>query len=163
MNKFWLSIQKYANRRSRWSEIDRLPSAMRGRDRPASSRSQDYSGRSRVADHRRRGASLISLPPEMTANGCVTVSRYPGMRPALAASASREHLALSLVALHHHSMEYTRAHSIADRALYRKKTRRSWNKRAKYILGWLALFSADANELFLPLHWPTKISPFFDS
>lgn len=134
MNKFRLSIQKSM----RWSEIDRLPSAMRGRDRPASSRPQDYSGRSRVADHRRRGASLISLPPEMTANGCVTVSRYAGMRPALAASASREHLALPLVALHHHSIEFTRAHSIVDRALYRKKKSPLVKRESELYIPWLA-------------------------
>lgn len=58
-----------------------------------------------MADNRRRSTSLISFPPEMTANGHVTVSRYPRMRPALAASASREHLALSLVTLHHHGMK----------------------------------------------------------
>lgn len=77
---------------------------MCGRDGPAPSRSQDYSGWSRVTDDRRRGASLISFPPEMTADGHVTVSRYSGMRSALAASASREHFALSFVALHHHRM-----------------------------------------------------------
>lgn len=91
--------------RSRRREIDHLPSAMCGRHGPAPSRSQDYSGRSRVTDDRRRGASLISFPPEMTADGHATVSRYSGMRPTLAASASREHFALPFVALHHHRMD----------------------------------------------------------
>lgn len=54
-----------------------------------------------MADDRRRGASLIPLPPEVAADSGVTVTRYPGMWSALATGTSREHLALFLVALHH--------------------------------------------------------------
>lgn len=89
-------------KRSRPGEIDHSPSAMRGRDGPAPPRPEDYSGWSGMADDRRRSASLIPLTPEMTANaGRVTISWHSRMRPALAAGASREQLALLLVALHH--------------------------------------------------------------
>jgi len=74
---------------------------MRGRDWPAPSRPENYSGWSHVTDNRRRSTSLISLSPEMTTNGRIRVARYSRMRPALAAGASREHFALLLVALHH--------------------------------------------------------------
>jgi hypothetical protein len=92
---------------------------MRGRDRPAPSRPENYGGWSHVTNNRCRGATLISLSPEMTTNGCIRISRYSGMRPALAASASREHFALLLVALHH----------IIDHLALDRRSRSNWVRR----------------------------------
>lgn len=92
--------QRGAAENRRCGEIDHSPSAMHGRDGPAPPRPQDYSGRPHVADDRRRGASLIPLTPEVAAADR-RIARYPRMRSALAAGASRKHLALLLVALHH--------------------------------------------------------------
>lgn len=150
--KRWLSRATQAQgggQRSRRREIDHLPSAMCGRDGPAPSRSQDYSGRSRVTDDRRRGASLISFPPEMTADGHVTISRYSGMRPALTASASRKHFALPFVALHHHRMDF-HVRLIADWALRRNETHAALvkprdNKKMEYSGG--SLFYVTMCEL----------------
>lgn len=120
--KRWPNFTQRGGQRLRRRQINHLPSAMCGRDGPTPSRSQDYSGWSRVTNNRCRGASLISFSPKMTADGHVTISRYSGMRSAFAASASREHFTFFFVTLHHHRMD-PRTCSITDQAL--RKTRRS--------------------------------------
>ena len=72
--KRWPNFTQKGGQKSRWHQIDHLPSTMCGRDGPTPSRSQNYSGWSRVTDNRRWGASLISFSPKMTADGHVTIA-----------------------------------------------------------------------------------------